>query len=330
MIKLIWSCFFMVLPCISLFAQDPKFSQYFASPLTLNPALIGYFDGDYRLAMNTRKQWANVGDPYNTVSLSGEYKLNDEYYYEDVFTLGGNVLFEEAFNKLLVTRVAGIGFSYYRFFDADHRFKLGLAPQISYISKSLDYNRLTFASQYENGLFNTGLPNYLDADVSSISYLDVNIGGNLAMSLEHVKVSLGYSAYHIARPNESFNKNYLGKISIRHTFIFGFRYLTNDLLDVSLTAHHMKQGSSNDDIVGGVLGFKPTYDSKLKMNFGLWHKWNERAFFPFVGFEISNYAVGLNYTVSSNRVNNIQPRTMELSLIITDKDFVKFKNTCKF
>lgn len=330
MMRLVLLCFLFFLPLVKLLAQDPKFSQYFASPLTLNPALAGYFDGKYRLAMNTRRQWANVGDSYNTTSISGEYKLNDEYYYEDIFTLAGNVLYEDTFNKLLVTRAASVGFSYYRFFDADHKVKFGLAPQISYVSRSLDYNRLTFASQYDNGIFNTSLPNYLNADINNISYLDVNVGANLAVSLEHLNIALGYAAYHISRPNESFSKSYLATLPIRHTVSLGFRYLTNDLLDFSFSGYHMKQGNNYDNIVGSVLGFKPTYESKLKLNMGLWYKWNEKAYYPFLGFEIANYTVGINYTLAAQKINNMQPRTMELSLIITDKDFIKFKNTCKF
>ncbi|HQU60103.1 MAG TPA: type IX secretion system membrane protein PorP/SprF, partial [Saprospiraceae bacterium] len=42
-------------------AQDQHFSQFFASPLTLNPALTGTFDGKYRVAFIYRDQ-----DPYKT------------------------------------------------------------------------------------------------------------------------------------------------------------------------------------------------------------------------------------------------------------------------
>ena len=41
----------------SVKAQDPAFSQFFASPLTLNPALTGKFNGDVRVAGNYRDQW---------------------------------------------------------------------------------------------------------------------------------------------------------------------------------------------------------------------------------------------------------------------------------
>ncbi|RYE57530.1 MAG: type IX secretion system membrane protein PorP/SprF, partial [Sphingobacteriales bacterium] len=66
-------------------AQDPRFSQYFAAPLALNPAYTGYFDGIYRVAINTRKQWGNLGDPYNTHSISGDLKLIADENFADSY-----------------------------------------------------------------------------------------------------------------------------------------------------------------------------------------------------------------------------------------------------
>jgi len=47
-------------------AQDPSFSQFFASPLTLNPALTCKFNGDYRAESNYRNQWPDVNKAYIT------------------------------------------------------------------------------------------------------------------------------------------------------------------------------------------------------------------------------------------------------------------------
>src|SRR5215510_9186298 len=51
-------------------AQDPNFSQFFASPLTLNPALTGKFDGIFRFAMNYRNQWPTISNAYTTGTTS--------------------------------------------------------------------------------------------------------------------------------------------------------------------------------------------------------------------------------------------------------------------
>jgi type IX secretion system PorP/SprF family membrane protein len=312
------------------FAQGPKFSQYFASPLTLNPALTGYFDGNYRLAINTRQQWANIGDAYNTYSLSGELKLKDELYYNDVFSVGLSALFDESFNKILKSYTYSASFSYYKFLDPDHDFKLGLAPQVSYVSKSLDFDALTVASQFQNGDFNLSLPNTLDLKSTKTSYFDVNVGANLAMSLDRISASLGYSIYHLTRPQESLFNNRNTKIPNRHAINASFRYLSNDLIDMNLSAYYMMEGSSSDQIFGGVIGLKPNLETNVKLNAGLWYKVNENQLFPYVGFEVSNFSMGINYSVFTKNIASYQPRTFELSLILRDKNFTKFKNTCKF
>ncbi|MEN9002702.1 MAG: type IX secretion system membrane protein PorP/SprF, partial [Flavobacteriales bacterium] len=55
-------------------AQDIHFSQFYNSPLNLNPALAGNFDGNYRFAGNYRNQWNSVTIPFATFSMSADAK----------------------------------------------------------------------------------------------------------------------------------------------------------------------------------------------------------------------------------------------------------------
>ncbi len=55
----------------SAIAQDVHFTQYFTSPLTLNPALTGLVNEDLRFAANYRTQWSSVSStPYITGTFS--------------------------------------------------------------------------------------------------------------------------------------------------------------------------------------------------------------------------------------------------------------------
>ncbi|HEY8690580.1 MAG TPA: type IX secretion system membrane protein PorP/SprF, partial [Chitinophagaceae bacterium] len=56
-------------------AQDPHFSQFFASPLTLNPALTGKFDGTLRVAGNYRNQWPAFNNVYTTSTLNVDFSI---------------------------------------------------------------------------------------------------------------------------------------------------------------------------------------------------------------------------------------------------------------
>ncbi|MFZ9207484.1 MAG: type IX secretion system membrane protein PorP/SprF, partial [Sediminibacterium sp.] len=62
------SCLIFSLTRVS--AQDPHFSQFFASPLTINPALTGKFDGKYRITSNHRNQWPTINNAFITTTAS--------------------------------------------------------------------------------------------------------------------------------------------------------------------------------------------------------------------------------------------------------------------
>lgn len=67
-------------------AQDQHFTQFFASPLTLNPALTGTFDGKYRVAFIYRDQ-----DPYKTFAGAIDLRFNMRNIgkrYKDAFGVG--------------------------------------------------------------------------------------------------------------------------------------------------------------------------------------------------------------------------------------------------
>ena len=52
-----------------IFAQDKHFSQFYASPMAMNPALAGAFDGKFRVGAIYRDQWRGALDnPFVTFS----------------------------------------------------------------------------------------------------------------------------------------------------------------------------------------------------------------------------------------------------------------------
>lgn len=314
---------------ISCSAQDPKFSQYFAAPLALNPAFTGFFDGDYRVALNTRQQWGNLGDPYNTYSVSGDLKLiEDENFSNNVISIGLSGLFDESFNKALKSQFISASASYYQYLDNHHRFKFGLAPQITYVSRFLDYNKLTFASQYNGSGFDTSLPNYLNLQNDKTSYFDLNIGANFSATFERFSVVAGYAQYHLTKPVETLLGTNAIPLPSRKTVNFGLLYLLNNYVDLNFTAIYNGQGNINDKLAGMVIGFLPNEQTKVKLNAGLWYKFNESSYYPYLGLTFGNVSAGLNYTVYGNRILSSTPRTYEISLIYRHNNFKGFKVPC--
>ena len=57
-----------------VYSQDPHFSQYYETPLQINPAMTGV-NGDLRVLANYRDQWRSVSKPFTTYAFSIEAKM---------------------------------------------------------------------------------------------------------------------------------------------------------------------------------------------------------------------------------------------------------------
>ena len=58
--------------CFLASAQSYHLSQFYSTPLLVNPAATGNTGGPYRFAANYRSQWRNEGTPYTTFTASGD------------------------------------------------------------------------------------------------------------------------------------------------------------------------------------------------------------------------------------------------------------------
>src|SRR4051794_27402668 len=69
MMRIILSVLLILLTAGGVFAQDPQFSQYYQSPLYLNPGFTG-ITPQQRAVFNNRIQWPNLPQAYTTFAAS--------------------------------------------------------------------------------------------------------------------------------------------------------------------------------------------------------------------------------------------------------------------
>ena len=74
-------------------AQDIHFSQFYASPLTLNPAATGDFKGDWRINNIYRKQWNAISPGYMTNALGFDMPV---YLAGEKFSGGINLVIDKS------------------------------------------------------------------------------------------------------------------------------------------------------------------------------------------------------------------------------------------
>jgi len=106
-------CTFIVLAGMTTVkAQDIHFSQFYMSPLNLNPAMTGVMNCKTRFVANYRNQWASVlkANAYNTYSASYDQKV--PVGREDYFGIGGSLWGDVAGQSRFGTTQGRISLSY--------------------------------------------------------------------------------------------------------------------------------------------------------------------------------------------------------------------------
>src|ERR1700739_623170 len=139
-------------------AQDPHFSQFFSSPLTLNPAFTGKFDGDVRVAGNYRQQWVSIPNAYTTGSFSVDFGILKKHLpFGDVFGIGFSALTDQSGDAALKMNYGSVSLAYHKALDDQGYNTLGIGFQGTYSSLMIDESKTTFESQLTANGF-TGPP----------------------------------------------------------------------------------------------------------------------------------------------------------------------------
>ena len=87
--KIIIFCVISIISGISVISgQDIHFSQFNNTPLIINPALTGVFNGNHRVFLNYKDQWRSIGAPYKTYAISYDVVLFKEKWKNSDDTYG--------------------------------------------------------------------------------------------------------------------------------------------------------------------------------------------------------------------------------------------------
>ncbi|CAN5139881.1 hypothetical protein BH09BAC1_BH09BAC1_07010 [soil metagenome] len=182
-------------------AQDYQFTQFFNSPLTLNPALTGKVNGTFRAAVNYRNQWFNPAEkPFITYSGSFDAPI---MIGKDALGLGVVIVNDQTNNGVYNNTVIMGSAAYHKALDKKGKHSLSLGVQAGYYQRRLDRNDLRFFNQFQDGNFNPSLPSNEGNIATSDGNFDMQVGllGFNQLS-KRVSVYYGGSMFHILQPKE--------------------------------------------------------------------------------------------------------------------------------
>ena len=284
---------------VTVHAQDPHFSQFFASPLTLNPAFTGKFDGEWRLAVNHRDQWPTIPKAYVTSSASVDFHiLKNKVPEGDIFGVGISALTDASANSQLKLNYGSLSMSYHKALDENGYNTIGAGFQGTYSSLTLDDTKLTFEDMLRQNGFTGARTDFLTNGANQ-NYIDMNAGLLFSGSTNGSNnYYAGVSAYHINRPKVGFKDKFY-YLANRLTIHAGGTLPLTDALNVNASVIHQVQSKASETTLGAALSFNVTADEVNPASFfvGSWLRIND-AIIPYIGLEINGLRFGASYDVN--------------------------------
>src|SRR5690349_11244452 len=122
----------IIILCSAIVArgQDPSFSQYFSSPLNINPALTAQINSKWRVISNLRDQWIGPASPYASGTISYDTRALEKQMSENtIFGVGGMLMYNSSMRGIHKASFASLNFSYNVLLasgDFDHRIGIGI------------------------------------------------------------------------------------------------------------------------------------------------------------------------------------------------------------
>lgn len=310
------------------FAQDIHFSMFYASPLNLNPAQTGVYDGTYRVAGIYRNQWRSISTAFNTYSASFDIKLLQTKLPNDIFAVGGMFTGDRSGDGKLTMNSGMVSAAFHKGLDKNHRHFLGLGIQLGYTQKSLKYQQLAFPSQFSNGDFDLSISNGENIAKPNIGYFDMQAGllHQSTVFNDRLGITTGLTVSHLTMPRESFFNDKGTKLAMRYTVQHGYRIKASKQVYITPNFIYQYQNKAQEINFGTAVEYHTNLGkSEFVASLGGWYRLKDAAIIT-AGIELYRLRALFAYDIN---VSTLKPATngrggFEIALIYTG--FIKTKS----
>jgi type IX secretion system PorP/SprF family membrane protein len=304
-------------------AQDPNFSQFFSSPLNVNPALTARINSDWRVIANFRDQWIGPASPYATGTISYDTKvlqnkIPNVHEEKNTLGVGAMLMYDYAMDGIMKSTYASTNLSYNIVLaDGPVVHRLGAGFSATYGKRTVDFNRLTWQEQWVGyGGFDKNLPTGEAALVNMKGFFSVNTGLVYSATSENSNFDIGAAVFHVNTPKQTFLQDPNQRLAMRKVAHANFETYLNNSVVLNANAIYQFQDQAKYYSFGAGLGYYLPQDPDIILNAGMWY-WSKNAVIPYVGIAYKDFQFGLSYDVTISKLDqaSIKPKTFELSLI---------------
>jgi len=307
-------------------AQDQHFTQFYAAPLTLNPALTGAFGGKYRFTLNYRDQGNSpLNAPYTTYAGSVDMRFGLDSYKKssrDAFAVGVVFFNDRSQDVNFFTNYMAVSGAYHKALSSAGDQFLSVGIQAGIAQRNVNYDAFTFDDQF-NGSDGFTDPSDEFLPENNFSYGDYAFGLHYSYAPERrLGVYAGVGLFHFLEPEISFYANeeieanigsntlfpkYVAHLGLSIPVGLNFQVLPRGLVYIQ-GPHRAANVGSNFRIQ-----FSETTDAALQ--FGGWVRVLDNVDEGLLGFdtavlmlgvEYENFLLGFSYDAKITQIRNGQ------------------------
>jgi type IX secretion system PorP/SprF family membrane protein len=319
----------LVCVLVPVSAQDIHFSQFYQSPLTLNPALTGVTPAATRLTALYRNQWEGVlgKDAFKTAAVSYDCKLPIGQY--DFIGIGGSLWADKAGEANYQSAQADFTFSYLKRIGGSRKSAhyLSAGGGVGFGQRSYDWSKLRWGTQFDPGMqdFNAGLDPLEFPRSERIFYPDLSAGLLWWFASQKNSAYAGLSMSHLNRPKLSFEDNGKAELPTKTTIHIGAEVSLNRSLSLTPSLVVFSQHGAFELNAGSSVKFRLDSDRRRSFQFGGWMRFGDRssggwlvdAVILNARFEMNGLGLGFSYDANLSPLREAKSGNGALEMSLT-------------
>lgn len=295
--------------------QDVHFSQFYYSPVGLNPASAGVMKGDMRAVAVYRNQWASVSTPFTTISASFDSPIKPRNMEKNFLGIGIHFNRDKSaltgFNNLDINGSFSYSMDLGSRYQKPHYLSFGL--NAAYVHKSFNASTATWDSQWNGEIFDNTLADGESLRLGRVGKGNISVGAgalwNYAFDVKK-RYYLGAAMFHFNRPNVSLFEGNADKLYRKFAFTSGFEFGDKDRITTfKPNVVAVIQGPNNFINIGADVNFDLTnrtsytnYKNYMAFGLGLYHRMFD-AIMASANFTYSDVKIGFAYDLNISRFN---------------------------
>jgi type IX secretion system PorP/SprF family membrane protein len=287
-------------------AQDAEFSQFYANPLYLNPALAGTEDF-YRATVNYRNQWPGMDKGF--VTYNAGY---DQYITKLHGGIGVLLNMDNAGDGILKTTQASLIYTYT--LRANYNLFINMALQGTFYQRSVDWEKLRFGDQFDLLSGQIHVTDETPPDFTSRMVPDFSAG--VVFGYKSALFG-GVAVNHLTQPDLAFYSQYEDRLRMKMTAHLGINanlqggsMLFDPVFWISPNVLYQQQGDFHQVNLG-------MYVVRIPMVLGVWYRHNFEnadAFIVLAGITYRNIKIGYSYDITLSQIKSYTGGAHEISI----------------